>query len=403
MVGSHCGDMDGILPNSTVTGTVAVAGDKLEAAVLDTAARAAAHVLHCGSIAVRWNTPGVLHAPGNVFQGLRRSVLHSLGLSSDDAGAQPPMDMSTKEFLLSDHSNRGRDRYEMVIPFGAHTPFPWSRLFRSDWFVFNAASTLAEVLRRSPTLVLAASAVLGLPAHIEMISALVAMPGAVGGPLGQPSEPGMDHRVIIDIPLPLWPLQSGTSADGREQGEEWERSGDDNGHDEPSIAVCVGNSHKVWWLSTPHAAGENAKQPREHVSTEEKRAQLDDNVEVEGSNRDTERAVGSGTHGQSCTERQGSDDKHCQAPTGINGDDLDSGKVHRNPGLTASSRDGGGAGVERRAVNAPPAANSKVEASDNHDRVAEQICAYSVKSRRTSEIFEWCFASDILTIAYGGR
>lgn len=116
--------MAGVLPNSTVSATVAVGGDELQASVLDTAVRAAAHVLRCGSIAVRWNTPGVLQAPENVqvFSGVRRSVLHSLGLSGDNAGAHPPIEISPKDFLLSDHSNRGRDRYEMVVPFGAHHP-----------------------------------------------------------------------------------------------------------------------------------------------------------------------------------------------------------------------------------------------------------------------------------------
>jgi hypothetical protein len=104
------------------------------------------------------------------------------------------------------------------------------------WLVrmVTAGHALAEVLRRSPALVLAASAALGQPAHIEMVSALVAMPGAVGGPLAQPSGPSAEHRFIIDIPLP--------SVGADDEAEEGAAA-----DDEPSIAVCMGDSHKQWW------------------------------------------------------------------------------------------------------------------------------------------------------------
>jgi hypothetical protein len=116
-------DSQAVLPNSTASGTVTIGADELPAAVIDTAARAAARVLTCGAVAVRWDSPGVLHATGDVFTGVRRNVLSTLGLSSDDPGSEPPTEkISAKDFLLTDHASRGRDRYEMVLPFGARNP-----------------------------------------------------------------------------------------------------------------------------------------------------------------------------------------------------------------------------------------------------------------------------------------
>jgi hypothetical protein len=125
-----CADNHGILVNSTAYGTVKIGGDDLPRAVLDTAARAAARVAHCGAVALRWDSPGVLRTPGGVLAGVRRSVLSTLGLSGvADASVEPPGEkVSAKDFLLSDHESRGRDRYEMVLPFGKSSSHTDTRL-----------------------------------------------------------------------------------------------------------------------------------------------------------------------------------------------------------------------------------------------------------------------------------
>lgn len=224
-----------------------------------------------------------------------------------------------------------------------------------------------------------------------MVSALVAMPGAVAGPLAQPSEPGMEHRVVIDIPLLPRQLQSGISAEGSEQGEERGRPGDDSGYDEPSIAVCVGNSHKVRWRGDSTLHADNTHQLRENFYTEQKRAQIDHEAEVEGFSAENDRAAGSGTGDQSCTEKQDSDDKQCKGPTNINGNNLDNGKGDdEKQGLAASSRDDA-AGVEMRSIDAASAENTKVEAPYSDDVLAERICTHSVNSGRTAKILEGDF------------
>ena len=370
-LGASCGDMDGVLPNSTAGGTVSIGADELQAAVLDTAARAAARILRCGAVALRWNTAGVLHGTDDVFAGMRRSVLHALDLGSDDAGGQPPVEISPNDFLLSDHASRGRDRYEMVIPFGAGNPRPAIALFGAytDWHVrrgSNVASTLAEVLRRSPSVVLAASAILGLPAHVEMISALVAMPGAVGGPLTQPSGPGTDHRVIVDIPLLPRLLQSDTSRRSIDLQED--------GYEEPSIAICMGDSHQAWWwgggmLSPIHDAARHAKQQHGSSRTEQKQAQSSNEATVE--QLGTEGGEAAASNSQSCTEEQVADGKQCKARATTT-DTL-------KPGRAASSRSDG-ASNEGGPVLIAAAGNGHVEETYGHDTVAERVCTCSVQS-----------------------
>lgn len=352
-----CGVMGGVLPNSTARGTVALGAVELQAVVLDTAASAATRVLRCGGVAVRWNTPGVLQQPGNVFAAVRRSVLYSLGLTGDDASFHPPIEISAKDFLLRDHSNRGRDRYEMVIPFGTRKLPLWYRLTGSQWLVwfgFNADGALAELLRRSPALILAASAVLGLPAHVEMISALVAMPGAVEGPLTQPSGPGTDHRVIIDIPLLPQPLHSDIR---RNKGEESQKSGTDYyGHDTPSVAICMGDLHKALWQAEvlDVATGSTCSANNQSCSIE--------------------RAI----------------DKQCKNAVDIIGEGncasnvKEKDRARKNtlqPDLAASTREDGAAGIKSSELDRVPASEStQVENPYSHENVQRGVCTCSVES-----------------------
>lgn len=254
-------------------------------------------------------------------------------------------------------------------------------MYLLGWFGFNAANTLAEVLRRSPTLLLAASAILGQPAHVEMVSALVTMPGAVEGQLTRPSGPGADHRVIIDIPLLPRPQQSDIKVHSREQGEGWSNSdtADYDAYDEPSIAICLGNLHSALW------------QPEELPSPLHGATRDGNQQSVEGLGSKMELATGNGANGHSCAAERRIDNNRCEVPlmsADIKGND----KGYRNvkekacsstnilqSGLATSGCNDGDGGVQGTETDAT-LENAQTGKSYSQKTTLEQACTSSVES-----------------------
>ena len=224
-----CGSSGAVLRRqSDGADTVEVgAGETLPLEVVVTAAKAAAAVENCGAVALTWGS-GVLTKPAGTLATVRRTALLGAGLSEDgwlpadtDAAPAPSADL-----LLSNHSHR---RMELALPFH---------------------DGLAELLRRSPTLLLAASAVLGYPARVEMISTLVVLPGGASAAAPRQDDgPGAEHRVIVDIPL----TQQSDDDKCTEQPEEAAghrrraKQRDEQGMraEESVLQVCMA-SHRAW-------------------------------------------------------------------------------------------------------------------------------------------------------------
>ena len=192
----------------------------------------------------------------------------------------------------------------------------------------------------------------------------------------QPSGPGTDHRVVIDIPLLPQPLASGTSADtSAEEGQQWNGSGRNNSSDEPSIAVCVGDSHKAWWwgggsLSPPNAPTRSAKQQQPRPSSTADLAAEDDVAAA----RD-----------ESCTNEHNSASQQCRALVGrdsktggdgkVQDDQVDHSKKTQELDLETLGRGDSEDGIESSRVDDAAAADTTNTGQPySHDSVAESVC-----------------------------